>query len=138
APLDVVTTGFTYTDSVSVTLTGSINTHGQPATYAFYYSTDSTFATYSVTGNIAIQNNTFANVQQYINNLSPNTRYYYFLKTQSFYGEQHGSTLSFFTGNSFQSLITNAAVNITSSSATLTGTVEGFTFPVNLNFEYGT
>lgn len=136
---EVYTTGSYMIDTASARLFGSVNTHGYPAQYYFFYSTDSTMSSPSWSSfyGTDITSSTPTPVQADISNLSPNKWYYYCTRVVSNAGEIHGDTLNFFTGNTLQNLNTLPATSISTSSATLNGFISGFQSPVNLSFEYG-
>ncbi len=137
---EVYTTGSNMLDSASARLYGSVNTHGYPAQYYFFYSTDSSMASPSWSSfyGTDVWSNTPTPVQSDISNLAPNTWYYYCVRVVSNAGEIHGDTLKFFSGSALQTLNTLPATAITTTSATLNGFISGFQNVINLSFECGT
>lgn len=73
-----------------------------------------------------------------LDSVVPGRFYYYRFKVETHAGVFYGDTLAFYTGDFGVQLQTLYATEVTSSSATLTGSVQQFSFPVNLSFEYGT
>ena len=125
------------TDSTAV-LFGAINTHGQQAAYSFIYSTDSSFTNfygYYYPGQVISDS---AIIFQYTTDrLIPDTTYYYAVYVTNLAGSVTGEKKTFFTHLPNYSFLT-LGPNVTSTSATLTGSVDNLPSSTNLYFEYGT
>ncbi|MDB5228153.1 MAG: hypothetical protein JWN78_2346, partial [Bacteroidota bacterium] len=132
------TFGSQFIDTTSVTLKAGINTHGEPGTYTFYYTTDSTFSTYQFSYPTSINSDTVTLVSSVNFGLTPNTTYYFFVQALTLAGTANGDTLTFFTGIPPYTIRTIPATNVGSVSATLNGLVDKFSTSLNMSFEYGT
>ena len=121
-PITTAATGIT---STSATLNGTVNPQGNNVMYRFgYHLAGATVPTYTAWSS-TISGTTNAPVRTNITGLTPGTTFYYFinvynLTTGSF--APNGLTESF-TTNGKVTPITTAATGITSTSATLNGTV---------------
>ena len=138
-PMELNTLGILTLGSVDATLQGGINTHFRDAKYSFVYSDNISFSTSLSTPEVNVQNNLLLLVSQYIQGLTPNTKYYYFLKATSAQDTIYGDTLNFYTGvNPPYSFLTLDATEVSTGGATMNGFINKFPEPVNLFFEYGT
>lgn len=72
-----------------------------------------------------------------INNLPPNTQYYFRLKAQTTLGTFYGDILSFRSGLSYTYFYTADATRITANSVQLNARAKGLSTPAALSFEYG-
>ncbi len=107
-------------------------------TYYFQYGT-SQYGLYSQTPTQTFYNNS-GPVSAYLNNLQPNTNYYFQLIANGTNGAVYGGTLSFVTTGGAVTAITSVATNVASTSARLNGIVTApqGTNGVTAHFEYGT
>ncbi len=135
---EAITTGSASVDSMQATLFAAVNTHGYPALYSFYYSTDTSFSYPYATGFQQFSSNSFVSLNQTISNLTPDTTYYFCVAVRTVSGLIFGDTLSFYTGTSSYTFKTDVASGITDTTASLQGIVNGFQFPVNVFFDYDT
>ena len=125
AAVTPITTAATSITSTSATLNGTVNPQGNNVMYRFgYHLAGATVPTYTAWSS-AISGTTNAPARTNITGLTPGTTYYYFIQvynltTGSFV--PNGLTESFTTTGKVTP-ITTAATGITSTSATLNGTV---------------
>lgn len=118
-------------------LKGNVNSLNRHARYSFVISQDAVFSNPVQSLPYDFRNNTLMPVQVTLSRLMPQTTYYYYFSAWTVGGITHGDTLSFFTGTPVPELQTLPATQVTTASATLNGSVKGFSIPVNLYFEYG-
>jgi hypothetical protein len=124
--------------SSSATLNGTINPAGSPGTAFFRISTDPTLTSYNTTSSQNVTANSTTQAFSSVMGLATNTAYYY---QMVFYNSgnstnQPGSIVSVTTLQSVETTL--AASSITSSSATLNGTVNPAGSSGTAYFEYGT
>ena len=134
---DVYTIGHDTLGSHNFNLYGAINGHGDNVAYAFVYSTDSLFATSTTT---TVQNSvidTLSIVWATVNSLAANTKYFYYLTATTTNGTVNGKHMSFYSED-IPFLFNNDGADVYYSGyAELNGRVRGFTYNVDLSFEYG-
>src|SRR5947207_1327110 len=137
-PPVVITNAASLIASFSATLNGSVDPHGLPTTVYFQYGTTTSYglttAPQSKTGN------TYQNVTANISGLTASTTYHFRMVATNSAGTMYGSDRTFTTLSATGPpvVITNPATNITSSSATLNGSVDPHGLTTNVHFQYGT
>ena len=124
------------------TLNGSVDPKGQLTTCWFVWGTDPDLTNPSMTGTTSTQTLTqglFSAqlVSASLLGLSPGVTYYFRAAAANTDGQDEGSILSFTTSAS-PAVSTDAATSITTSSATLNGTVNPNGYATDAWFEYGT
>lgn len=132
------TSGAVVTSDTTATLKAGINTHGYHGLYAFLFSTDSSFASYAETYPAPILNNSYLPVQYIAFDLIRDTTYYFTIKAWTLSDTVYGDTLNFFSHPPRYSYQTLSPISVSSTGATLSGSINKFTRPVTLSFEYGT
>ena len=128
----------------SATINGYADGNGDYNTTSWFrYGTSSGYL--GMTTNIANRSSGGQNISEYLNNLSPNTTYYYQAAAQNSYDTVYGSIQQFTTGSSFlnnngqTTAVTTVATNVTTGSATLNGLLlNTINSNTNVYFEYGT
>jgi len=137
-PVEAYTMGSSQIGNNNATLLGGINTHTKNARFSFIYSNNVNFGSSDSTQGINIRNDSLLLVSEYIQGLTPNITYYYYLKAVTASDTIFGDTLTFFTGTNppfdFQTVY---ATGIRPWLANLNGLINKFPVPVNLFFEYG-
>jgi phosphodiesterase/alkaline phosphatase D-like protein len=122
-------------------LPGLVDPNNTPTTYWFEYGKTQSFGSVSAFG-VAGSGTASLNVSTAITALAAKTKYYYRLVVQSQYGTVHGATQSFTTldtpASGLPTVSTSVASNVTSSSATLLGTVNPHHVSSTYWFEYNT
>ena len=131
--------------TTSATLNGYVNGNGAYTTTWFEWGTNTNYG-YTASSNSNTSGST--NFSGYISGLNQNTVYYYRAVAQNSYGTVYGSPLSFTTsyvynggGNyngSQPSITTTSASNVTTTSGTLNGYVNGNGVYTTAWFEWGT
>ena len=136
------TLGSRFVDTTNFTLIGAVNTHGETATFNFFYSLDSTFSTYQwgtfYPEDIKSDSLVIAQLNITDRVLMPDTTYYFYLQTRTLAGLANGATKSFRTTAQHYTFQTNPANNISTLSANLNATIRNLPTSANISFEYGT
>jgi hypothetical protein len=136
-PPVVITNPATLIASFSATLNGSVDPHGLTTTVYFQYGRTTSYglttAMQSRTGN------TYQNVAANISGLSANTIYHCRIVATNSAGTRFGSdgTFTTLTATGPPVVTTSAATNLTSSSATLNGSLDPHGLTTTVHFQYG-
>jgi len=134
-----VTTGSTSNvTATQATLTGTVNANGQSTTAWFEYGTvQGTYGSKSSTQTVTGSNDT--TVTSTITGLTSETTYYYRIAAQNNSGTSYGSEMTFIYSAqcSMPTVTTESATNVTSTTATLNGTINANSFSTTAWFEYG-
>jgi len=137
-PPVVTTNPATLIASFSATLNGSVDPHGLATSIHFQYGTTTSYglttAPQSHTGN------TYLNVSANISSLSASTVYHFRIVASNSAGTTFGSDSTFTTlaATAPPVVTTNPATNVTSSSATLNGSLDPHGLTTTVYFQYGT
>ena len=136
-PPIVTTNPATLIASFSARLNGSLNPHGLTTTFYFEYGTTTSYglrtAPKTQTGN------TFRNVSADISNLTASTTYHFRIVASNADGTSFGGDRTFttLTATGPPVVTTNPATNVTSSSATLNGSLNPHGLTTTVYFQYG-
>ncbi len=138
-PAPAVSTGSASSvGSSSATLTGSLNPEGVATTYYFQYGSTSAYGSKSAVQSAGSGTSTQA-VSAPVSGLAANTTYHYRLLASSSGGTVVGSDSTFTTSKTPAPLaVTGAATTVSTSSATVNGTVNPSGVATNYYFQYGT
>jgi hypothetical protein len=125
--------------NTGATLSGTVNPSGSPATYTFEYGTTTSFGAntpFQSAGSGAVD----VPVSAMLTGLAPDTTYLYRIVVKDGAGNGYfGAVLSFDTGPGGAPIAaTGAASSVTSSGATLAGTLDPHGAATAFTFEYGT
>lgn len=133
----VETSAATLITSTTVTLNGKVNPNGfNTILVKFEYGTSTSYGTTVTLSNV--NGNTLTNVSSNLTNLTPNTTYHYRLVSTNVGGTTNGSDMSFTTSGIGPTVTTSSAMNITSTSSVIIGSVNPQGSNVtSLYFEYG-
>jgi 6-phosphogluconolactonase (cycloisomerase 2 family) len=134
----VVTFGPVSTGDTSGTLAGSVNPNGQATAYTFEYGTTTSFG--SITPVVELDNaNGPESVSSTVTGLASDTTYLYRVVADNASGTTTGAVMSFTTGPGGAPIVaTGAASQVSSTGATLAGTVDPQAIATTFTFEYGT
>jgi hypothetical protein len=137
-PAVVTTNPATLIASFSARLNGSLDPHGLPTTVYFRYGTTTGYG--HTTAIQTKSGNTYQNIGANITSLNANTTYHFQLVATNSAGTRYGSDKTFRTLSATGPPVvtTNAATNVTASSATLNGSLDPHGLSTNVRFEYGT
>ena len=135
---EVTTNNATDISAYSATLKGVVNPKGLNTIAWFEYGTTTSLGT--TTNTISLDNSyTDFPIQHVLNNLQPNTRYYYRAFASNSKGQTQGARKYFNTDAGGDPMVTTGDANsIESTSATITGTVNPQGLITNYFFTYGT
>ena len=137
-PPVATTSPATFIASFSATLNALLNPHGLPTSVHFQYGTTPSYglttAPQSRTGN------TFQAVGANVSGLTANTLYHFRVVASNAAGTTMGSDRTFttLTATGPPVVITNAATNVATSSATLNGSLDPHGLTTSVYFQYGT
>ena len=124
--------------SFSATLNGSVDPHGLTTTVYFQYGTTTSYGL--TTASQTKTGNTYQNVSANISGLSASTTYHFRIVATNSAGTRYGSDRTFTTLSATGPPVvtTNPATNVTSSSATLNGSLDPHGLTTTVYFQYGT
>jgi plastocyanin len=137
-PPVVTTNPATFIASFSATLDGSLNPHGLATTFHFQYGRTTS---YGLTTAPQTQNgNTSRNVSANISSLTATTAYHFRIVASNSAGTRMGSDKTFTTlaATGPPVVTTNSATNVTTSSATLHGSMDPHGLSTTVSFQWGT
>ena len=125
--------------ATSATLTGTVNANGLSTTAWFEYGTvKGTYGNKTSTQTVTGSNDTTVSVT--ITGLTAETTYYYRIAAQNNSGTSYGEEMSFqySSKGSAPTVTTDSATDVTTTTATLNGTVNANGISTTAWFEYGT
>ncbi|MGI5880285.1 MAG: S-layer homology domain-containing protein [Syntrophomonadaceae bacterium] len=120
------------------TLNGTVNANGGSTTVTFEYGTTTAYGTTVTADQSPATGTADTAVSKVISGLIPNTTYHYRAKGVSAGGTINGGDQTFTTPAAAPAATTNAAGSITTTGATLNGTVNANNASTTVTFEYGT
>jgi DNA-binding beta-propeller fold protein YncE len=134
----VITNPASLIASFSATLNGTVLPHGLITNVYFQYGTTTSYG--SATPMQTQNGNTYRNVVANISSLSASTTYHFRIVATNNAGTVHGADRTFTTLRATGPPVvrTNPATDVTSSSATLNGSLDPHGLTTNVNFQYGT
>jgi phosphodiesterase/alkaline phosphatase D-like protein len=137
-PPVVTTNPATLIASFSARLNGSVDPHGLTTSVYFQYGTTTSYGL--TTAHQSHSGNTYVNISASISSLSVNTVYHFRIVATNGSGTRYGSDRTFttLTATGPPVVTTNPATNVTSSSATLNGSLDPHGLATSVNFQYGT
>ncbi len=123
--------------ATGASIAGTVNAHGQATAYTVEYGTTTSFGSITAPASAGSSTAGLA-VTVPMGGLSPGTTYYYRLVATNATGTTVGALMSFTTVPTAPTVATGAASAITSTSATLSGTLNPRNGGTAFTFEYGT
>ncbi|MGV3662890.1 MAG: choice-of-anchor D domain-containing protein [Prosthecobacter sp.] len=133
-----ITNGSGSVTTTSASLTGVFGGNGANAATSFEYSTHPTLSSGVTTVTTQqVWDYDYGGVAANLSGLSPNTTYYFRAKATNSVGTTQGAILSFTTSANPPTATTGAASSITSTGATLNGTVNANGESTAVTFQYG-
>ena len=128
----------TNVSQTAATLNAVIDHFRVPVTFDFEYTDDLWHNIITVAASPPSVNDTLQHtLSTSVSSLQPNTFYNYRLKATTSRGIFYSNSMSFYTGNLYQSFQTLSPTNITDSSASFNGYVHGLNVPAFISFDYG-
>ena len=137
APPVVTTTAATGIGSAAATLNGSINANNADTAVTFEYGLTASYGNTVTADQNPVTGSADMAVTRTISGLAPNTTYHYRVVGGNVAGTTNGSDLTFTTNLVAATVTTTAATGISSSAATLHGTVNANNANTAVTFEYG-
>ena len=140
SPPTTTTGSATSITTTSATLNGMVNPNGLPTGYVFSYGTTTNYDKFKF-GIIELTGSNSQPVSVTISDLTPNTEYHFELSATNDAGDSFGGDITFTTaseGGQAPSATTNGATGVTTTTATLNGTINPNGLNTTYYFEYGT
>jgi phosphodiesterase/alkaline phosphatase D-like protein len=131
------TNAATAVGSTSATLNGTVNARGAGTTVTFEYGEDTSYGRVITADQSPVSGSTDTAVSGNANALSPNTTYHFRAVAQNVNDTVYGADMSFTTNGIPPSAVTGAATGVTTSGATLNGTVNAQNDSTTVTFQYG-
>jgi plastocyanin len=137
-PPVVLTSPATLIASFSAALNGLVDPHGLTTTVHFQYGTTTSYGL--TTAPQSRSGNTYLNVTANVSSLSANTIYHYRIVASNSSGTRMGSDRTFTTLSATGAPVvtTGSATSVTSSSATLNGSLDPHGLTTTVSFQWGT
>jgi hypothetical protein len=122
----------------SSTLNGLLDPHGLTTSFHFDYGTTPSYGL--TTAPQTRTGNTYLNMGANVSSLTANTTYHFQIVASNSAGTSTGGDKTFITltATGAPVVTTNAATNVTASSATLNGSLDPHGLTTNVSFQYGT
>ena len=134
----VTTNAASSKSATGATLNGTVNAGNASTTVTFEYGTSNSYGTTVTAAESPVTGISGTSVSKAITGLTPNTTYHYRVSGVNTAGTVNGSDLTFTTGTLVPVATTDAADGITTSAATLHGTVNPNNEGTTVTFQYGT
>jgi uncharacterized protein (TIGR02145 family) len=122
----------------SVTLNGTVNANYLSTVVTFEYGTTTSYGSTATPSQSPVTGNTVTNVSSDITGLTAATIYHFRIKSVNSLGTTYSNDLTFTTLGLVPTVTTLAATSISSTGATLNGTVNANYLSTIVTFEYGT
>jgi phosphodiesterase/alkaline phosphatase D-like protein len=134
----VLTAAATAVTTSSATLNGLVNPGDDSTTVTFEYGTDTSYGTTVTADQSPVTGTSVTPVSTDITGLTNNTTYHFRVVAQNSGGTSYGNDMTFSTGaGAAPTATTNAATGVSSTTATLNGTVNANNADTIVTFEYG-
>ena len=133
-----VTNPATSIASGSATLNGTVNPNGASTDVSFEYGLDTNYGSTATAGQGPLTGNTAQPASAVINGLAGGLTYHYRVKATNSVGTAYGADQAFSVTAQAPGATTGAAESVTSTTATLNGTVNPNGIATIYYFEYGT
>ncbi|NIM14056.1 MAG: hypothetical protein GTO45_18595 [Candidatus Aminicenantes bacterium] len=123
--------------STSATLNGTVNAGDSATVVTFEYGLDTNYGSIAVAAQSPVSGSTDTAVSVTLSDFLPNTTYHYRVTATNANGSDNGADMTFTTLPLIPTAITNAASAVTTTGATLNGTVNANGASTTVTFEYG-
>jgi phosphodiesterase/alkaline phosphatase D-like protein len=133
-----VTNAATGVGSTTATLNGTVNANNADTIVTFEYGLDTGYGSIAFASQSPVSGSIDTAVSVTINDLLPNTTYHYRVSATNINGTGNGADMTFTTLPLAPTATTNAASAVTTTGATLNGTVNANGDSTVVTFEYGT
>jgi hypothetical protein len=132
------TLGATNNAGLTATLNGTVNANYLPTTVTFEYGLSTSYGSIATAAPSPVTGNTITNVSAGVSNLTPGGITYHFrIKAVNALGTTYGDDMTFVTLGQAPTARTKEATNVTTTGATLNGTVNAKDLSTTVTFEYG-
>lgn len=135
-PPSATTSAATLPGNTTVTLNGTVNANNSSTTVTFEYGTTTDYGTTVTAIQSPVSGNTVTSVSAELTGLTPGSTYHFKVKAVSEGGNGNGSDLTFTTTQP-PTVTTGIPESVSTTSATLNGTVNANNFSSTVTFEYG-
>jgi hypothetical protein len=132
-----VTTAATAVAPTSASLNGTINANNASTTVTFEYGLTTAYGTVVAAVPATVTGNIVTAVTASITGLAPGTTYHYKVCGVNSFGTSCGTDMTFTTSAILPTIVTTAATGISSTGATMNGTVNAGGASTAVTFEYG-
>ncbi len=132
--ITLAATGITFNGA---TLNGSVNANNSSTTVTFNWGLTTAYGNTTNATPYTVTGNTPTPVLANITGLLPLTTYHFRVTGTNSAGTSYGNDLTFTTVSAAPTVVTDAASNISGTSAQLNGTVNANTFSTTVSFDYG-
>ena len=132
-----VTNAATAVGSTSATLNGTVNANNASTTVTFEYGLDTNYGRVATADQSPVTGSTNTAVSNSLDSLAPNTTYHYRVVAQNVNDTIYGADMTFTTAAAPPIATTDAATAVSSTGATLNGTVNANNDNTTVTFEYG-
>jgi phosphodiesterase/alkaline phosphatase D-like protein len=123
--------------TTSATFNGTVNANNDSTTVTFQYGTDTGYGRSVTADQSPVTGSSNTAVSKSVINLIPSTTYHYRVVAENTNGTTYGADMTFTTGGSAPTATTDAATAVSTSGATLNGTVNAEGDSTTVTFEYG-
>jgi len=131
------TSAATAVSTSGATLNGTVNANSDSTTVTFEYGLNTSYGSTIIAAQSPVTGNSDTAVSAVLTGLTSSTTYHFRVVAQNSSGTTYGADMSFFTGSSGPTAVTQAASNIGATSATLNGTVNANNNQTTVTFEFG-
>ncbi|MEI6899657.1 MAG: hypothetical protein WCL00_07255, partial [Bacteroidota bacterium] len=136
APPTVTTTAATAVTTTTATLNGTVNANTNSSTVTFQYGLTTAYGSTIAATPGTVTGNTITNVSAAILGLTQNTLYHCRAVAVNLGGTTYGNDITFQTV-ALPTVVTTAAGGVTSTTATVNGTINANNFSTTSSFNYG-
>jgi phosphodiesterase/alkaline phosphatase D-like protein len=136
-PPTASTDAATAVTSAGATLNGTVSANNDSTTVTFEYGTTTAYGTTVTADQSPVTGASSTAVSRAITGLTANVTYHYRAVAQNSSGTTYGADMTFFTGSAPPTAATGTASSISSTTATLNGTINANNASTTVTFEYG-
>ena len=137
APPSAATDAASGLSSSGATLNGTVNANNESTTVTFEYGTSVSYGSYATAAQSPVTGTGDTSVSFGLTGLIPNTTYHYRVVAENPTGRTEGSDQTFTTLAKEAAVTTGSAGSITTTGATLVGSVNANNADTTVTFEYG-
>jgi phosphodiesterase/alkaline phosphatase D-like protein len=124
--------------STAATLNGTVNANNASSVVTFDYGTSTSYGSSATAAQSPVTGTSATSVSYALSGLTPNTTYHFRVKAVNTAGTTYGADSTFTTSAIAPTAVTKSASSISSTAATLNGTVNANNATAVVTFDYGT